>query len=286
MVGGFAAPLELGLPARCHLYSGRVRIRSWTALSGRCGVGPWLRYHSARETQAMGRLGTHPHVVSVFDLGEHEGQPYIVTGLMGGGDVESLLEDTDDPIPLERTLEIAKGVKHGWQDAGRQGRDRDRVQSRDRRVHREASGASCASVVIAARTEEVQEKRLPGTIHSVADAIRAEGGTAFPLRTDARDPESIYACVEKTVDEFGRLDIVVNNAAVVVPGDIETVLDRHIELMWQIDLRGPVLMCKAAVPHLKTAGGGHIINLSSLAAIFPGPGPYDEPGAKGSSTAW
>ena len=138
-----------------------------------------------------------------------------------------------------------------------------------------------ASVVIAARTEEVQEKRLPGTIHSVADAIRAEGGTAFPLRTDARDPESIYACVEKTVDEFGRLDIVVNNAAVVVPGDIETVLDRHIELMWQIDLRGPVLMCKAAVPHLKTAGGGHIINLSSLAAIFPGPGPYDEPGGEG-----
>jgi NAD(P)-dependent dehydrogenase (short-subunit alcohol dehydrogenase family) len=66
-----------------------------------------------------------------------------------------------------------------------------------------------------------------------------------------------------------------------VPGDIETVQDRHIDLMWQVDMRGPVLMCKAAVPHLKTAGGGHLINISSGAAIFPGPGPYEEPGTGG-----
>jgi hypothetical protein len=48
-----------------------------------------------REAQAMGRLGAHPHVVSVFDLGEHEGQPYMVTELMGGGDVEGLLEKAE-----------------------------------------------------------------------------------------------------------------------------------------------------------------------------------------------
>ena len=43
-----------------------------------------------REAQAMGRLGSSPHIVTVFDLGEHEGQPYIVTELMSGGDVEEV----------------------------------------------------------------------------------------------------------------------------------------------------------------------------------------------------
>ncbi|HRC62373.1 MAG TPA: SDR family NAD(P)-dependent oxidoreductase [Dehalococcoidia bacterium] len=138
-----------------------------------------------------------------------------------------------------------------------------------------------ATVVVAARTEEVSDARLPGTIHSVAAAIEAEGGKAFPLVTNLRDPESIYACVDTTVKEFGRLDILVNNAAILVPGDIETVQDRHLDLMWQVDLRGPVLMCKAAVPHLRATGGGHIINISSGVAIFPGPGPYENPSTGG-----
>ena len=61
----------------------------------------------------MGRLGTQPHVVSVFDLGRHEGQPFIVTELMGGGDVEGLLEEAEGPLPTEQALEIAKGVTRG-----------------------------------------------------------------------------------------------------------------------------------------------------------------------------
>lgn len=132
-----------------------------------------------------------------------------------------------------------------------------------------------ASVAIAARTEEVSDPRLPGTIHSVADSIKAEGGVALPVVTNMREPDSIYECVETTVRTLGRLDIVVNNAAILVPGDIETVQDRHLDLMWQVDLRGPILMCKAAVPHLREAGGGHLINISSSVARFPGPGPYD-----------
>ena len=71
------------------------------------------RERVAREAQAMGRLGTQPHVVSVFDLGQQEGQPYIVTELMGGGDVEGLLEDADRPLPTEQALEIANGVCRG-----------------------------------------------------------------------------------------------------------------------------------------------------------------------------
>ena len=51
----------------------------------------------------MGRLGAHPHVVSVFDLGEVEGQPFIVTELMGGGDVEGLLAREGGALPLARS---------------------------------------------------------------------------------------------------------------------------------------------------------------------------------------
>jgi tetratricopeptide (TPR) repeat protein len=74
-----------------------------------------------REAQAMGRLGAHPHIVSVFDLGEHEGQPYMVTELMGGGDVEGLLEKAEGhPLPLEHALRIADQVCQGLEFAHQQ----------------------------------------------------------------------------------------------------------------------------------------------------------------------
>jgi NAD(P)-dependent dehydrogenase (short-subunit alcohol dehydrogenase family) len=133
-----------------------------------------------------------------------------------------------------------------------------------------------AAVVIAARTTEVKDRRLPGTIYSVADAIKSEGGRAEGVYLDMRDPESIAAGVAKTVELFGRLDIVVNNAAILVPGTIETIQPRHIDLIWQVDLRGPILLMREAIPHLRAAGGGHIINVSSRAGVFPGPGPYPQ----------
>src|SRR5205823_9752834 len=71
-----------------------------------------------REAQAMGRLGTHPHIVSVFDLGEHDGQPYMVTELMGGGDVEGLLEQAQEHrLAFDRALEIAEAVCRGLEFA-------------------------------------------------------------------------------------------------------------------------------------------------------------------------
>ena len=55
------------------------------------GLDEVSRTRITREAQAMGRLGSHPHIVTVFDLGDHEGQPYMVTELMGGGDVEGVI---------------------------------------------------------------------------------------------------------------------------------------------------------------------------------------------------
>ena len=132
-----------------------------------------------------------------------------------------------------------------------------------------------AKVAIAARSVEVTDKRLPGTIHSVSESINADGGTATPIVMNMRDPESITNGVSQAVDELGGLDIVINNAAILVPGILESVQVRHLDLIWQIDLKGPLLLMKYALPHLKNANRGDIINVSSVAGIFPGPGPYD-----------
>ena len=76
------------------------------------------RSRISREAQAMGRLGSHAHIVAVFDLGDHEGQPYMVTELMGGGDAEGVIENAEDHrVPLERAMEIAKGVCRGLEFA-------------------------------------------------------------------------------------------------------------------------------------------------------------------------
>jgi serine/threonine protein kinase/tetratricopeptide (TPR) repeat protein len=78
------------------------------------GLDEAARARITREAQAMGRLGSHPNIVTVFDLGDHEGQPFMVTELMQGGDVEGLIEKAEGHrLPLERAIEIAISVCRG-----------------------------------------------------------------------------------------------------------------------------------------------------------------------------
>ena len=75
-----------------------------------------------REAQAMGRAGSHPHIVTVFDLGAEHDQPYMVTELMGGGDVEGLIEDADDHrLPLAQAVGIAVETCRGLEFAHSRG---------------------------------------------------------------------------------------------------------------------------------------------------------------------
>jgi len=133
-----------------------------------------------------------------------------------------------------------------------------------------------ADIVVAARTEQVSDPRLPGTIYSVAEEVQARGRRALPVKVDVTKDEDLEGMVRQTVDTFGRLDILFNNAAILVPGTIRTVQPRHLDLMWRVDLRGLLMAIRYALDPIAQSGGGHIINVSSRAGVFPGPGPYDE----------
>ena len=143
-----------------------------------------------------------------------------------------------------------------------------------------------AQVVVAARTEEVSDPRLPGTIHTVTKEITDAGGDAIAVRMDMRDNESIKAGVEKTVEHYGKLTIIVNNAAILIPGDIKTALDRHVELMWAVDLRGPVMLMKYAVPHMWRRAAGTSSTSPRESRFSPVRARTRRSAGEASSTAW
>lgn len=125
----------------------------------------------------------------------------------------------------------------------------------------EALAGAGAAVAVAARTED--EATIPGTIHGVADRIRSQGGTAFPIRCDVTQEASVGAAVEAAVLEFGGLDVVVCNAGVVWLGPtLETPLNRW-ELVLRVNLTGTFLVTKATLPHLLERGGGSLVAITT-----------------------
>lgn len=118
-----------------------------------------------------------------------------------------------------------------------------------------------ACIAIAAKTV-VKHPKLPGTIHSAALEIEAAGGKALAIQCDVREEEQVKAAIAQTVEHFGALDILVNNASAInLTGTLETEMKRF-DLMNQVNARGTFLCSKIAIPHLAKASNGHILNLS------------------------
>jgi citronellol/citronellal dehydrogenase len=118
-----------------------------------------------------------------------------------------------------------------------------------------------ANVVIAAKTAEPHPK-LPGTIHTAASEIEAAGGRALPLVVDVRDEEGVKAAIVRSVETFGGIDIVVNNASAISLTPTTQTEMKRFDLMHQINTRGTFMVSKYAIPHLERAENPHILMLS------------------------
>ena len=118
-----------------------------------------------------------------------------------------------------------------------------------------------ANITIAAKTSEPHPK-LPGTIYTAAEEIEQAGGRALACVVDIRDEEMVQQAVAQTVEKFGGIDILVNNASAISPtGTLQTPMKRY-DLMHQINTRGTFLCSQVCLPHLLKAENPHVLNLA------------------------
>ena len=129
-----------------------------------------------------------------------------------------------------------------------------------------------ASVAIAAKTAEPNPK-LPGTIYSAAEEIKAAGGTALPIQCDLRDETQIAAAVAQAAAEFGGIDILINNASAINLTRTAETPAKRFDLMFDVNVRGTFLTSQAAIPFLRDSAEAdrnpHILNLSPPLSMKP-----------------
>ena len=125
-----------------------------------------------------------------------------------------------------------------------------------------------ANVAVAAKSDKPNPK-LPGTIHTAAEQIEAAGGKALAIKCDIRDEDNVRAAMARTVEHFGGLDILVNNASAIwLKGALETPMKRY-DLMQQVNARGTFLCTQAAIPHLEKSANPHVLTMAPPPSLDP-----------------
>lgn len=118
-----------------------------------------------------------------------------------------------------------------------------------------------ANIVIAAKSAEPHPK-LPGTIYTAAAEIEAAGGQALPCIVDVRDESQVLEAVDRAVERFGGIDVLINNASAIrLTGTLQTPMKAY-DLMHSVNVRATFLCSKACIPHLERADNPHIVMLS------------------------
>ena len=128
----------------------------------------------------------------------------------------------------------------------------------------EAVGAEGAHVALAARSNV--------DLTEVAGTIREGGSKALALTCDLTQQQDIENTVQSTLDEFGRVDILINNAGIGLRGKVDELAVEKWDEMMAVNLRAVFLMTRTVVPPMRSQGGGHIINISSVAGLVGNPG--------------
>jgi len=117
----------------------------------------------------------------------------------------------------------------------------------------------------------VSDINEPALAETIA-AIKAKGTRAIGIHTDVSRPEEVEAMVNRTVEEYGRIDILMNNAGVAVAGEMRHLALKDWEWIMGINLWGPIYGVHYALPYMIKQGGGHIINVASSAGLIASPG--------------
>ncbi len=123
------------------------------------------------------------------------------------------------------------------------------------------AAADGANITIAAKTAQPHPK-LEGTIFTAAEEIEQAGGRALPLVVDIRFEEQVQKGIDKTVEVFGGIDILINNASAISLTPTEHTTMKRYDLMHSVNTRGTFLCSKLALPHLRQADNPHILNIS------------------------
>jgi citronellol/citronellal dehydrogenase len=125
-----------------------------------------------------------------------------------------------------------------------------------------------ANIVIAAKTAEPHPS-LSGTIYTAAEEMEAAGGKALPIIMDIRSEEMVQAAVDLAVEEFGGIDILVNNASAINLSPTLQLDMKRYDLMHGINTRGTFMTSQKCIPHLKKSSNPHILNLSPPLNLEP-----------------
>lgn len=126
-----------------------------------------------------------------------------------------------------------------------------------------------ARIAVCAKTVS-EDSRLPGTIYTAAKEIEAAGGQALAIQLDVRDEEQVRHAMQRTVEAFGGIDIVVNNAGAIQLSNTENTEMKRYDLMHSINARAVFMVTKYALPHLKQSSNAHVLNLSPPINLDPG----------------
>lgn len=120
-----------------------------------------------------------------------------------------------------------------------------------------------AAIVCAARTVTTDPGGLPGTIHATADEIERAGGRALAVRCDVGRADDLRKVVDETVERFGRIDVLVNNAMAPTRGRFDDLVLEAWDESMAANVRSLFILAKLVVPLLAAQGGGSIVNISS-----------------------
>ncbi len=126
-------------------------------------------------------------------------------------------------------------------------------------------------VACAARATDEAPLKLPGTIDATVREIEALGRHSLAVRTNLAVDADVERMIQLTHEHFGRIDVLINNAAITFPGDLNVPMKRY-DLMMNVNVRAPLLAMRAVALHMTAQGGGTILNISSAAGlhVFPG----------------